>query len=94
MATSRLARPGPAQLTRSPFMLAGLPTNIALLRHSLCLNPRLAQRVALFATGRGKELLVLLLCPAARIECGAYCYRYRYMVQDLPERPVGSQRGS
>jgi hypothetical protein len=23
-----------------------------------------------------------------------YCYCYYYMVQDLPEHPVGSQRGS
>uniref|UniRef100_A0A383V9J7 Methyltransferase FkbM domain-containing protein n=1 Tax=Tetradesmus obliquus TaxID=3088 RepID=A0A383V9J7_TETOB len=31
----------------------GMPTNIALLRHSLCVNPRLAERVALFGTGLG-----------------------------------------
>ncbi|WIA23250.1 hypothetical protein OEZ85_000021 [Tetradesmus obliquus] len=31
----------------------GMPTNIALLRHSLCANPRLAESVALFGTGLG-----------------------------------------
>jgi hypothetical protein len=33
------------------LLAAGMPSNIALLRHSLCVNPRLAEMVALYDTG-------------------------------------------
>jgi hypothetical protein len=40
-------------LLLTPFWVgaAGMPTNIALLRHSLCANPRLAERLCLAQVG-------------------------------------------
>ncbi|WIA33898.1 hypothetical protein OEZ86_006997 [Tetradesmus obliquus] len=35
------------------FLFKGMPSNIAMLRHSLCVNPHLAERVALFGTSLG-----------------------------------------
>jgi hypothetical protein len=44
-----------------------MPTNIALLRHSLCVNPRLAERVALFGTGVCLRRILADICACLAV---------------------------